>query len=859
MKPSRRFAPKHFLLALPLLAPPLAAQSTFAELQRRHLPAPVPNVGALATIDIEGDGDVDLLVGNASGPSAIWRNDGKGRFTDNGSPGGLAVNANTAAFAVGDVNGDGQQDLAWATYFGGLSLLLGGGGALWPAPAGYLPQTFAFVGAVCMFDADGDGDLDLVFGEAGGIATSNRLLLNNGAGVFTDAPSWLGISSPGALQFVPFDCDGDGDRDLLLVSWNGPPQLMRNTGTSFLASPLLASVITGVCATAGDVDGDGDADLVIGNMGSAPALRQDRLLLNNGQGVFTDVTATAMPSLDNWTSAVHLVDIDGDGDRDLLVTHSQPMLVGNRLGHSLLRNDGTGTFSDASATLPDNDLVGHVSVVFDVDGDGDSDYLFAGGHAQQLYWNDHGQLFDAAGPTLPARVCVTEAIAAGDLDADGLPELIVGGWNFSLIGGRTSVLWNDGTGHVDEIATNPVWPNGIYAGAALGDIDGDGDADLVFGLDQPGQNRVYRNDGNRVLTDVTSTALPSLLDFTRAVRLFDADGDGDRDLLFGNTDNSRLLLNNGLGTFTEVTSTALPPSSGTRDVAVGDVDGDGDLDVVRATDTGPNELWRNSGGVFQVASGSLPSIVQATEAVALADLDGDLDLDLIVGNRPDGPLDPRSWILWNDGAGAFLSPPVALGSSDVRAIAVGDIEGDGDVDFVLGGDGAAPRLFENQGGFFVSQASAMPADPRQTTRLLLVDIDGDGDLDLFEGDFVRNRVLLNLHRQLQSRHVFVPGSTVSLEAFVAAGAPGALPLAAVFLGLRGTPVATPFGVARLDLTTLVPVGFGAVIAPQTSVALSVFVPTNPGLVGVEIGAQLLALHDASSWRLSCLVAETVRQ
>ncbi|MBL8751964.1 MAG: VCBS repeat-containing protein [Planctomycetes bacterium] len=850
------------LACLPL-ATPLHAQQLFAELPRQHLPVAAGVTGALAAIDIDGDLDQDLLVGNINGPSAIWRNDGRGRFLDLGNHGALALAASTIAFAVGDVNGDGRADVLQATLGAGLRLLLGSGitgGTLAAAPSGALPAVSAFVNSIAVFDVDGDGDLDAALGEGGGFGSSDRLLQNSGSGQFTDVTAlWLaGLGGGGgANQFVPFDADGDADLDLLVVSWNAAPRLLRNQGGSFALAPLPGTASSAFCAAAGDVDGDGDVDLVLGSQSSNPSQRQDRLLRNDGTGTFTDLTSTSMPVLDNWTAGLHFADVDLDGDLDLLVAHQYLMLFGNRLGHSLLQNDGTGVFTDRSATLPSNDHVGRASLVIDVDGDGDRDYVFADDQGPQTYWNDRGNLLDAAGPDLPLRTGVTETIAAGDLDGDGLPELIAGGWNFSLLG-RTSLLWNDGTGRGEELAGNPNLPLGFYAGSALGDLDGDGDLDLVFGLDQPGQNRIYRNDGNRVLTDVTGSALPVLNDYTRVVRLFDADGDGDLDLLFGNTDNSRLLLNNGGLTFVEVTATALPPSSNTRDIAVGDVDGDGDLDLVRAVASAPNQLWRNQGGVFTVATTGLPAIAQQTEAVALADLDGDGDLDLIEGNRPEGTLDPRSWIRWNDGTGAFLAAPVALGSSDVRAIAVGDIEGDGDQDFVLGGHDLAPRLFENQGGgTFLAQAARMPTESRRSNRLLLVDVDGDGDLDLFEGDEGRDRVLRNLHRQLRSRRLFAPGATGELEGYTVGNAPSLPPVAALFLGTPSGAVATPFGAARLALGGVVPVSF-QVVPPAASVSWSIPVPNSAGLIGFVVGAQMLALHDASDWRLSGLVVETVR-
>src|SRR5262245_29979411 len=126
----------------------------------------------------------------------------------------------------------------------------------------------------------------------------------------------------------------------------------------------------------GDVDGDGDLDAFVGNSGYAGPPRQNRLYLDGGTGIFTDVTATNLPVLLDYTNAVALGDVDGDGDLDAFVGNggAGSGLSGGLSQNRLYLNGGTGVFTDVTATnLPA--LTGNTKDVAlgDVDGDGDLD------------------------------------------------------------------------------------------------------------------------------------------------------------------------------------------------------------------------------------------------------------------------------------------------------------------------------------------------------------------------------------------------------------------------------------------------------------------------------------------------------
>ena len=293
--------------------------------------------------------------------------------------------------------------------------------------------------------------------------------------------------------------------------------------------------------------------------------------------------------------------------------------------------------------------------------------------------------------------------------------------------------------------------------AALGDVDGDGDLDAVLANGGGQQNRLFRNDGIGVFFDATPL-LPPDADDTRAVAAGDVDGDGDFDLLFGNSfQQNRLHLGDGTGSFADATGQLPADMDVTTALALGDVDGDGDPDLLLGNDFGlPSRLYRNGGtGVFSDATGQLPGDAGPTVSVALADVDGDGDLDALIGEGAflgSFLFGVQDRLYFNGGAGVF-SDATGLLPGDAHltsSIAPGDVDGDGDLDLLLGSDDLLTginlqnRLYLNLGGGAFADASGqLPPDAEATRAVALDDLDGDGDLDALIGNgFQQNRLYL---------------------------------------------------------------------------------------------------------------------
>jgi hypothetical protein len=217
----------------------------------------------------------------------------------------------------------------------------------------------------------------------------------------------------------------------------------------------------------------------------------------------------------------------------------------------------------------------------------------------------------------------------------------------------------------------------------------------------------------------------------------------------------QLMLNDGRGNF--YANRAPTESRVTQDAEFADLDGDGDMDVVLGQEGG-HALWLNEGaGQFVDASDRLPDPgnVEARK-VTPADVDGDGDLDLYFSHVGWQGRSPQDRLLINDGAGRFADETAQrIPAEDETTLVArfGDLDGDGDLDLVRGGDGPL-TVWRNDGrGRFADISDAVLADRASgpNIALALADFDGDGRLDLYVGQLkagrpdetIRDRLFLN--------------------------------------------------------------------------------------------------------------------
>jgi hypothetical protein len=344
-------------------------------------PVPVGNQPQSVSLgDLDGDGDLDLAVTTAGDRVRLFFNDGSADFSEDFLKSPLDGFFSPQSIIAGDLDNDGDLDLAVGNSGAtNVNILINDGTGTFPqplpppVPVGNNPQT------LIAGDLDGDGDLDLAVTTAGSVV---RLLFNDGSGDFTEDPlksPILGLVFPTSI--VVGDWDGDGDLDLAVGNSGATNvSILINDGTGGFTQPLPPDSPVPVgnnpqTLIAGDLDGDGDLDLAVTTSGS-----RVRLLFNDGSAIFSeDPLKSPLLGLVFPTSMV-VGDWDGDRDLDLAVANSGATNV------SILINDGDtgngdGTFPQP---LPPPVEVGNTPQGFpqsmtagDLDGDGDLDLAVA--------------------------------------------------------------------------------------------------------------------------------------------------------------------------------------------------------------------------------------------------------------------------------------------------------------------------------------------------------------------------------------------------------------------------------------------------------------------------------------------------
>lgn len=315
---------------------------------------------------------------------------------------------------------------------------------------------------------------------------------------------------------------------------------------------------------AADLDGDGDRDLATVNISGGSVT----ILKNHGRGRFTEPASSPVTGVGSFPNAIAAADLDGDSHVDLAVTGQESDDV------TILRNDGTGSFTATVAgPFPAGDVPVAV-VAVNVDGDADRDLAVAdklsSANVVILKNNGSAEFSQPLSSPESAGDSPVDLIAA-NFDGDGDRDLAVANQQ----GGNVSVLANGGSGDFAEVTTSPesagIFPQGIVAT----DLDRDHDSDLAV-VNQGSSNvTVLRNNGSADFTQPLSSPV-SVGTTPLVLAAADFDRDGDRDIATANheSDDVTILANNGNGKLVAVATSPESAGDGPRAIVAADFNGD---------------------------------------------------------------------------------------------------------------------------------------------------------------------------------------------------------------------------------------------------------------------------------------------
>jgi hypothetical protein len=424
----------------------------------------------------------------------------------------------------------------------------------------------------------------------------------------------------------------------------------------------------------------------------APAQRSASIDPDN---LWDDATKTTIGATKEWTNKVELADIDGDGLVDILFANG-----------------------------------------------GDYDYPGEPTFSQVFLNQGPDQMFEEVTRQVLPNAMLARVIKVRDVNADGSPDILVG----TTFQTQSRLYLGDGEGDFTDVTkTHLPQIKASVGDLEFGDVDGDGDLDVVladWGPESPtsftnegGRTMLWLNDGTGHFTNATGARMPEVLvRFSWELEFVDIDNDYDLDILVSckMCEGSFLFKNSGAGAFTNVTQQRLPQFSNNYDFEAMDVNCDHYLDVVTINDglAYREHIFLNDrGGGFRNKTARLwpdsENVGSDDNMAAFLDFDSDGDADLLIGSLDD-PLSDPDRLLLNNGTGKLKlvnhTKPILSDTAGTLGIDLADLNGDRKLDVVQAqGEGAWPEK--------VYLGKDIPADtaPPVITKVEKVSASGSGE------------------------------------------------------------------------------------------------------------------------------------
>jgi hypothetical protein len=748
-------------------------------------------VNAVTSLALSGGSTTDTFVWDSAdlstGGDVVLRatpyDSQQGQPTDTGVPrhvrspidvhatliGSPATTSGVRATAVGDLNGDGIPDIVSAnSAANSLSVFYSTGSGQYPTtpnttltgqPA-LAPITFPI--GVVLADVDHDGRLDIV--SANRDSNNFTIFRQSSPGTFTLQTPSLGVGSTAPVSIAAGDVNGDGLADIVIAdSGTGNLQIYVQLAGGLYPPTASSTLNCGAGSSPssvalGDLNGDGRLDIAVTTAGTHHVL----VFFQGTGGTFPTTPSLTLGSagVTDAPSAVALGDLDGDGALDIACASAGD----NNLG--VFMQTGPGVYSATPTFVlasPDGPFQPASLAISDVNSDGALDLVATSNDGALIayFYDQHAHAFlpedlriDGAG-TLAAPT----GIVAGDLDGDGRTDLVIANSGVSEIAvllQRRAGNFNTAPDATLGSSTDTSSPSAI----AVGDLDGDGNLDLVCANQGTSDLAIYRQSSPTIVATQPAQRLgtSATTNHVTAVEIADIDGDGRPDIATANSGSGSLTVffQKPDGTFSTLPDVTLSGLSTPAALVVADLNGDGALDLACA-DSGGNSVrvfLQTAPRVFASPGLALggPGSTAAPIALVAADFNGDGRLDIACANQGGNTI---ACFLQTATGGFPATPSFTLGSAAVTpspcALAVGDIDTDGYLDIAVASRTANKvLLFRQTGpGVFnpVPVATITHASMQQPTSIVLADFDHDGALDVFVGAATSQN--LCLFRQLR--------------------------------------------------------------------------------------------------------------
>ena len=574
-----------------------------------------------------------------------------------------------------------------------------------------------------------DGAIALAAGDMNGdgsddlVASSSgtdtvAVALSAGDGTFSAPIEYPAGDSPRAIVV---DLNADGALDVVAANSSSADvsvYLNDGSGALTLVGTYPAGASSPRTIQAADFDADGLPDLVVGNSSSIGMLR------NLGDGVFDEAMVTLAGA--SRSNALIAGDVDGDGDVDVLVSYSRSP----NINIYAFLNDGSGRFNAVTIARPD--IAVSALLLEDIDADGDADLLLAPTQQEQLHVarnepNAGSDPFSFEDGVVMLVQGDPHTVTLGDVEGDGDLDMVTGNNNAGI-----SILLNNGDGTFGEPMNTPsnfdgvVSPVGWSFSMDSGDIDGVVGLDVISADISASQVQLFLNVQNGLLEPINLKVASAPFH----VKLADLNGDGALDIVSTQeaSNNLSLLLNDGAGAFGPPTN--IDVGTQPRSTDAGDLDGDGDMDLATSNLGSSDVTLLRNDGVGGFTPWTTVPLLAAPNFIVANDLDRDGAVDLYIGDEADAVV-----VLWNPGDGAFPAPATFLVHSMPYTMTSADLDTDGFSDIVsLSEIGSEISVLSNNGDrtFLLG---AIPIEVGKFPRYVVSgDVDGDGDPDVVSGN-----------------------------------------------------------------------------------------------------------------------------